>query len=816
MADNESRFSEHTIDIYLLQDPYVAHGLVCGLGSGISVYCVGNWPKAAIAVRKGICDVILNNELSNEFQCVVNVMKDGLNLFLASIYCQYGGDMATDIVHLRRALLAADRTPLLIGLDANATSLVWHSKNLQASRERDLRSDILADYLLESGLSVLNEESEFFTFAGPSRSSDIDVTLANFSMGQSFHWEWSMRPDLGVSDHNPMIIRLQVRDPDYNLRQEETMVAKTYCLRKEDEKILFRSSILGSADSLGLHDFSRMSLAEMCFTIDTWVQNACQVAVPKRPVKERIQWWTPQLSLQRREIRSLRRAYQATRRYRANGNDTLTANKEEFAQIKRRWRVASRKYKDALRKTKFDHWRDFVFTSIRQGKDPWGGVYKTCRGRGGATEISAIKSGDNTITGTWRESVDTMLNSFFGEYRPSEVNYPENQNANLLNEELSSEKVAEAVRRLRSRKAQGLDGITGSIVKEFHRAVPEFLRAVLQRCIEDGTFPESWKSAKVITLLKASDKPKDLAKSYRPICLLPAWSKVLERLMIDRLQEDCINNSAVISPTQFGFRESKSTVDAWMTVVDRVRSCSLKYVLGLFIDFSGAFGNINWNSILRRLVEIGSRDLGLWNSYFSHRKVTMEGNTQFMTRGVSRGCPRGSICGPYIWNLVMDTLLRQLEIRNVICVAYADDLLIMVESNNRVELERKGSESMSIVREWAESVGLKVSEDKSVRMLLKGKLADTRHPWIRNGAKKSSVQEVHEIFGNNNFGENEFSSTFSGCTITLSQTNGTIQKSPQKEVGSFASYDPWLVDWTLLGNYIVWCRGVVCRNRESI
>ena len=43
--------------------------------------------------------------------------------------------------------------------------------------------------------------------------------------------------------------------------------------------------------------------------------------------------------------------------------------------------------------------------------------------------------------------------------------------------------------------------------------------------------------------------------------------------MIDRLQEDCLDNDAVIFPTQCGFREGKSTVDAWMIVVDRVRRC---------------------------------------------------------------------------------------------------------------------------------------------------------------------------------------------------------------------------------------------------
>ena len=50
-----------------------------------------------------------------------------------------------------------------------------------------------------------------------------------------------------------------------------------------------------------------------------------------------------------------------------------------------------------------------------------------------------------------------MLNAFFGEHRQLDVDYPENLNANLPIEELSPEKVAEAVKKLRSRKASGLD-----------------------------------------------------------------------------------------------------------------------------------------------------------------------------------------------------------------------------------------------------------------------------------------------------------------------------------------------------------------------
>ena len=104
--------------------------------------------------------------------------------------------------------------PLLVGLDASATLLVWHSKNSEAARDRDIRGDILAEYIVESGLVVLNEDSEFFTFAGPVGSSDIDVTLANASLEQIFTWDWNVRSDFGVSDHNPMVINLKARNFD--------------------------------------------------------------------------------------------------------------------------------------------------------------------------------------------------------------------------------------------------------------------------------------------------------------------------------------------------------------------------------------------------------------------------------------------------------------------------------------------------------------------------------------------------------------------------------------------------------------------------
>ena len=66
---------------------------------------------------------------------------------------------------------------------------------------------------------------------------------------------------------------------------------------------------------------------------------------------------------------------------------------------------------------------------------------------------------------------------------------------------------------------------------------------------------------------------------------------------------------------------------------------------------------------------------------------------------IERGCPQGSICGPLIWNLMMDELLWKLDECGCKWIAYADYLLLIVEGQSRVEIERKGTDWMGILCE---------------------------------------------------------------------------------------------------------------------
>ena len=123
-----------------------------------------------------------------------------------------------------------------------------------------------------------------------------------------------------------------------------------------------------------------------------------------------------------------------------------------------------------------------------------------------------------------------------------------------------------------------------------------------------------------------------------------------------------------------------------------VRSSEYKYVLGVFVDFIGAFDNLEWKRVLERMSEIGCEEMALWNSYFQGRRAFIIGVIEVVWRNVERGCPQGSICGPFIWNLMMDVLLWKLDECECKCVAYADDLLLILEGQSRVKVDRMGTD----------------------------------------------------------------------------------------------------------------------------
>ena len=304
--------------------------------------------------------------------------------------------------------------------------------------------------------------------------------------------------------------------------------------------------------------------------------------------------------------------------------------------------------------------------------------------------------------------------------------------------------VLEIVKNLKNSKSTGLDNLDVRTLKLIIEDILPALTHIINLSLTTLVFPNIWKLAKIIPLLKKGD-PLD-PKNYRPVALLSILSKVLEKIIFRQVVE-YVEGNGLLHPSHHGSRSQHSTCTALIEMYDSwIQSSEKDEMAGvMMLDLSAAFDLVDHQLLLQKLELMGFEQPAvtwMW-SYLSHRSqcVYVDGKLSGF-KPVDVGVPQGSVLGALLYMLFVNDLPEVVHGHpgpvkgedqqgacshsvhdgisfNISCpecgtlCCYVDDSTYVYSSSDPAKLTAKLSEQYRCIAEYMGDNKLVINDDKT-------------------------------------------------------------------------------------------------------
>jgi hypothetical protein len=274
--------------------------------------------------------------------------------------------------------------------------------------------------------------------------------------------------------------------------------------------------------------------------------------------------------------------------------------------------------------------------------------------------------------------------------------------------------IVSTIHSLKNNSAPGIDNISNTCLKNIALCISAPLEYIINKCFEQGIFPNKFKTAKIKPLFKAGDSSNP--GNYRPISLLSSFSKVMEKIIKKRVI-DYLNSIKFLESMQYGFQSGKSTQDAVLKLIEIVSTNFDKRVksLAVFLDLEKAFDTIPHDGLLMKLESMGIRGtpLRLFSSYLEGRKQVLVSDNNTDVRNLSNyGLPQGTVLSPILFVIYVNDLLR-LNLINGRVISFADDTALIFSGGSWEEVFDFAESGLRMAQSWMIYNTLTVNHNKT-------------------------------------------------------------------------------------------------------
>lgn len=369
-------------------------------------------------------------------------------------------------------------------------------------------------------------------------------------------------------------------------------------------------------------------------------------------------------------------------------------------------------YKNKLRKLTASAKKLFFQNEIDRSKNKtkalWSCVNEACNKNSSRTVVEKIQINNEEVSD--KQKIANAFNNYYSEIgqkladgikAPSDYKEKGTRNVNcMFLYPTDADEVLSTIGELKSNKSPGIDKIGTSELKTVADLISLPLAHIVNRCFEDGIFPDIFKIGIIKPVHKSGNKLQ--LENYRPISLISNIGKVIEKIIKKRLTK-FLNKNKILSEKQYGFRDGKSTDDAIYELTSLIYKAmdASKPALSIFVDLSRAFDTVCHHKLLEKLENIGMRGRAydLISSYLSDRKqmVEVEGAVSDVLP-VTYGVPQGTVLGPMLFTIYINDLLT-LDTEGVV-LSFADDTVIFYNAASWQELKTKSESDFRKIVEW--------------------------------------------------------------------------------------------------------------------
>ena len=201
-----------------------------------------------------------------------------------------------------------------------------------------------------------------------------------------------------------------------------------------------------------------------------------------------------------------------------------------------------------------------------------------------------------------KEKADLFNEYFFSVYStcssyPAPLSLP-SYSVSLSEIDISPFELLQAVSELNPSMAMGADGFGPRVLKSCSVASYERLCHLFCVSLQSTSIPSDWRLHHITPVFKSGDKSLD--SNYRPVSLLFSTSKVLERLVYDKIVHFVAPS---ITCCQFGFMKGRSTLqqlliflsDIFKNIDDKLQTDTI------YLDLRKAFDSVPHDKLLVKL-----------------------------------------------------------------------------------------------------------------------------------------------------------------------------------------------------------------------